>query len=583
MDKIKLNLARAWRSKSFDEVIGQDLLIRMLRNGLYLQHYFPVYLFSGQRGCGKTTTARIFGAALNCDQLSSFQKDPQGNSVPCLQCTSCVAMEHGRHPDFIEIDGASHTGVDDVRSLIDSALLMPLMGRKKIYLVDEAHMLSKAAFNALLKILEEPPASVVFILATTDPQKIIETVRSRCLQLFFKSIEPEVLQERLRIVCEREDIKYDRGGLAIIAQQADGSVRDALNVLEQVRFSSDVVTQEAVLCVLGYMSDRELLGLYEHVLSGSVAGLLNYIAQIQWKKFSASAVWEQFLGLVRVSLWLRHGVKPDELIDYHDEIRKICSTRSVQELIAFLQILHDQELLFARTTSKHDFFEMVLLQLCQRMNKTNPGGAPSSPVAPVPDPVLERECDEDDADETQIDDEEDEEQQDDEPVTKKWGTFIGAIDGLKNPLLSSIFSQGTVKEWNEQTYQLEVEFSKEFVFFTDLLEKSTAVWLPVLKSVFGDSVLFVPKFTGTSVSKKVHDTGSISSNNASVQKSDPLPAASRFVKNTANFKTTFSRQKVASKSYVLPGSPIDISDKQAWPLAHMIMRYIPGTIREIRE
>src|SRR5579871_3248756 len=177
-DTANLNLARKWRSKDFDHIIGQDVAVKMLKNSLYLGQLFPVYLFSGQRGCGKTSTARIFAMAVNCTSLSAFQKNPKTTAIPCLVCDSCVAMATGKHPDFIEIDAASHTGVDTIRTIIDASQLLPLMGSKKIYLIDEAHMLSKSSCNALLKILEEPPCSVLFMLATTDPQKIIETVRS---------------------------------------------------------------------------------------------------------------------------------------------------------------------------------------------------------------------------------------------------------------------------------------------------------------------------------------------------------------------------------------------------------------------
>lgn len=185
MNDMRLNLARKWRSKDFGSIIGQDLSVRMLKNTLYLGNFFPVYLFSGQRGCGKTTTARVFATAVNCDVLSDFQGEPKSHTIPCGLCPSCLEMRAGKHPDFIEIDAASHTGVDNVRQIIEASSLLPLMGKKKIYLIDEAHMLSKAAFNAFLKILEDPPGSVIFILATTDPQKIIETVRSRCFSSFF--------------------------------------------------------------------------------------------------------------------------------------------------------------------------------------------------------------------------------------------------------------------------------------------------------------------------------------------------------------------------------------------------------------
>ena len=187
MNNENLNLARKLRPKNFDQIVGQSLSVRILKNGLYLNTFFPVYLFSGQRGCGKTTSARVFAAAINCQKLSDFQGNPK-QPIPCYECNSCINMVAGKHPDFIEIDAASHTGVDNVRQIIESSSFMPLMGRKKIYLIDEAHMLSKAAFNAFLKILEEPPATVLFILATTDIQRIIDTVRSRCFQIFFSSI-----------------------------------------------------------------------------------------------------------------------------------------------------------------------------------------------------------------------------------------------------------------------------------------------------------------------------------------------------------------------------------------------------------
>ncbi len=183
------------------KLLGNHWLCRLVKNSLYRNLIFPVYLLSGTRGCGKTSVARIFAAALNCEALEQFQKNPQNQQLPCLTCASCLAMQAINHPDFIEIDAASHTGVDNVRAIIDAASFVPVLGKKKIYLIDEAHMLSKAAFNAFLKILEEPPISVVFMLATTDPHKIIETVTSRCFQLFFEPIELHAVADHLAHIC----------------------------------------------------------------------------------------------------------------------------------------------------------------------------------------------------------------------------------------------------------------------------------------------------------------------------------------------------------------------------------------------
>src|SRR3990167_2642348 len=235
MSAVQLNLARKWRSKRFDEIVGQPLPVRMLKNSLFLSQFFPVYLFAGQRGCGKTTTARVFAAAINCERLPLFQKNPREELLPCLVCTSCKAMASGDHPDFIEMDAASNTGVDNVRLIIDAASLLPVLGHKKIYLIDEAHMLSKAAFNAFLKLLEEPPASVLFMLATTEPDKILDTVRSRSFQIFFNFVDNLELTYLLERICIKEGIKYSFDALELISRESEGSVRDAQNILERVR------------------------------------------------------------------------------------------------------------------------------------------------------------------------------------------------------------------------------------------------------------------------------------------------------------------------------------------------------------
>ncbi len=582
MSEVKLNLARKWRSKNFEEIIGQDLLVRMLKNGLYLQQYFPVYLFSGQRGCGKTSTARVFGAALNCEQLDRFQKQPQQHNVPCLLCVSCKAMEQAKHPDFIEIDAASHTGVDNVRMLIDSAALMPLMGRKKIYLIDEVHMLSKAAFNALLKILEEPPPSVIFILATTDPQKIIETVRSRCFQLFFKPVGSQTLHERLRTVCEREDIAFDDAGLLSIVKQTEGSVRDALNLLEQIRFSSNAVTNDAVLKVLGHIEDQELVLLFSLVLVGSPQKLLRAIAHMQWKKFSAPIMWGQLLELVRTALWLHYDVTPLGFVEYHDEIKKILRNCSVKQLTLFLQTMYDQELLFSKTTSKHDFFEMILLQICQGMNKksSSGGGSPSSAVqAPVvPD---DDDMDEDDQDCEDDDDlEEEEEEQDEDALSCQWKQFIVAIDALKDPLINSIFVQGTIQRFDEKTGMLDVKFSKESTFFKQWLDDTQQLWFPLLKKIFGDAVGFTPHFTGAPVAKKKREP---IVHTKPLQSVKPVATGSSAPAQSREFRKPFGRQ--TRSAYYKPFAQevaIDISDTDVWSKTHMIMKHIPGTVKEIR-
>jgi len=380
---VQLNLARKWRSKSFDQIIGQELSIKMLKNSLYLDHYFPVYLFSGQRGCGKTTTARVFACALNCERLPEFQKSPKQCVVPCLECASCTAMLAGNHPDFIEMDAASHTGVDSVRQIVDSSTLLPLMGRKKIYLIDEAHMLSKAAFNAFLKILEEPPSSVLFILATTDTQKIIDTVKSRCFQLFFRSVKTDTLLQHLVTVCEKEKIAADVAALHLIIKETSGSVRDALNLLEQVRFSSSRVSKDAVLAVLGHIDDSRLVALFKILLHHGPSQVLTFLHDLGVEQKSATFIWKRLVQLVRASLWIKHGVEPPHFTEYAHEIKQITRTCSWDRLSSMFDALCSNELIFNKTTAKQALLEMILLQLCNKdTSEDSSSGMATPPLLP---------------------------------------------------------------------------------------------------------------------------------------------------------------------------------------------------------
>ncbi|HSW73829.1 MAG TPA: DNA polymerase III subunit gamma/tau, partial [Candidatus Limnocylindria bacterium] len=378
-DTSTLNLTRKWRSKDFSSIVGQDVSVKILKNSLYLGQFFPVYLFAGQRGCGKTSTARVFAAALNCQLLPEFQKNPKQHTVPCLQCSSCQAMARGNHPDFSEIDAASHTGVDTIRTIIEASQLLPLMGSKKIYLIDEAHMLSKASCNALLKILEEPPQSVVFMLATTDPQKIIETVRSRCFQLLFKAVQTPTLLQHLEMICTSESIAYEVQGLQLIIQETDGSVRDAINLLEQVRFAHPVVTKEAVLGVLGHLDDGHLVELLQIVITQRPAQVLQFLQRINSTRWSADFIWHRFIELLRAALWIKYGVEPDQFVQYTKELRLLLAQCPVDVVHGILDAFYSKEQLFLRTNSKHALLEVILLQLCKK-NKKDDNSSTGTPV-----------------------------------------------------------------------------------------------------------------------------------------------------------------------------------------------------------
>ena len=589
MDTIKLNLARKWRPQNFETIIGQDLSVRTLKNSLYLGQYFPVYLFAGQRGCGKTTTARVFAAAINCEQLSTFQKSPKKALMPCLRCSSCTAMQAAKHPDFIEIDAASHTGVDNVRQIIESSSLLPLMGHKKVYLIDEAHMLSKAAFNALLKILEEPPASALFILATTNPLKVIDTVRSRCFQLFFSSIDLESLLQYLQQVCQKESIEYHDDALTLIITQAEGSARDALNLLEQVRFSSKVVSRDVVLSLLGHIDDSQLICMIKTVLQGSPLEVLQLLQSLQCDRYSAEFIWKRLTELLRALLWLKHGVNPSQFITGIDSLQDLVKQCSLQQLHAMLEMLYANEAIMLKTTTQHALLEMVLLQVCQSNKKSSGGSSSSSAAQQQASVVGEQENDDeqdDDEDEQEYDDDEQEDKEDEEVENagymEQWAQFIACLETLNDPLVVSIFKQARIMYKTEPFDQLDIEFTKDLEFFKNWLEDTKQVWLPLLQKVYSKKVTLNPLFTG--IKKESTKIKRISVPPQKIHQ--PVIQSAQEV-STERKKTTMYKantwKKRARRVPQRSETVVDVSDEVVWKKANLLLQNFPGTVTETSE
>ncbi len=596
MNQSVLNLSRKWRSRTFDAVIGQELPIRILQNSLYVSQFFPVYLFSGQRGCGKTTSARLFAAALNCEGLVLFQKQPKVAKIPCLSCSSCKAMATGGHPDFIEIDAASHTGVDNVRNIIESASLLPVLGRKKVYLIDEAHMLSKAAFNAFLKILEEPPASVLFILATTDPHKIIETVRSRCFQLFFTSIAPEVVADHLEMICTEESISYDKPALVIIAHETEGSARDAINLLEQVRFSTSRVTVEAVLAVLGHMPESVLLDLFEKSINADTQGLIELLRGCAFERYAPLALWQKSTELVRHLLFYKQGVTHRSSFEDTQCLKDLSAKVTVLELISFLQQLYKCESLLLKSTVQHNILELFFIAMSQRANmiptaqqqkaavlsvtpRTIVQQSTSTQNYNVPTPVVasQRQGQEQLIEEQVVGQQSPSlgggSQEDD-----RWNAFVMEVQSLSDPLLQSIFKQAYFKNYAAETKTVTVVFTKEATFFRQWVQDSKPVWMPLLEKSFGAQTELALVFDGSQI---VAPASRLAAERQSMQSQKPSDGygLKEGVKKSFDAPRAVQQQNKDSKKEIM----VDVSDTQKWQKANLLKDLFGGSVVDAKE
>jgi DNA polymerase III subunit gamma/tau len=309
-------IARKWRPQNFDQLVGQNHISQTLTNALKNGRLPHALLFTGPRGTGKTSSARILAKSLRCENSVDF--------MPCGACSSCLEIASGRATDVIEIDGASNNGVDSIRELREGVAFMPSSGKYKIYIIDEVHMLSTSAFNALLKTLEEPPAHVVFILATTEAQKIPQTILSRCQRFDFRRIPTRVIADRMVMICKEESISASDEALWVIARQGDGSMRDAFSLLDQViTFSNGALEKNAVIEILG-LTDRSLLiETLTALIQRDTAATLKILEKLARAGYEPSLFAKDLLENLRCTLLIKlSGENPPEMVDLPDsEIR----------------------------------------------------------------------------------------------------------------------------------------------------------------------------------------------------------------------------------------------------------------------
>ena len=305
-------LYRSERPETFSEMIGQKHIVKILQNQLKNGTVSQAYLFTGIRGTGKTTTARILAKALNCTGDTEDK--------PCGQCQNCQAIRDGKYMDVVELDAASNNGVDDIRSLIDSVYYPPVLGKYKVYIIDEVHMLSASAENAFLKTLEEPPEYAVFILATTDPEKVRPTIRSRCMTLNFKRVSEDELAEGMSRICSKKGVNVTEPALRLIARSADGSVRDALSILEQcISAGDDPVTEELVLEYTGAAGRDFYLDLTDRIIDQDAAGALEAIQAMTAAGADPKVMIGDLMGHYRDLMVVKVAKKPEVMVKVSPE------------------------------------------------------------------------------------------------------------------------------------------------------------------------------------------------------------------------------------------------------------------------
>ena len=292
-----LVLARKYRPRSFEAMVGQEHVVQALANALTQQRLHQAYLFTGTRGVGKTTVSRILAKSLNCTG-----PDGQGGitAQPCGVCDACRDIDAGRFVDYVELDAASNRGVEEISQLLDQAVYKPVLGRFKVYMIDEVHMLSNTAFNAMLKTLEEPPEYLKFVLATTDPQKVPPTVLSRCLQFNLRPMAPQTVQEHLAAVLAQEQIAAEPGALRLLARAARGSMRDALSLTDQaIAFGAGALAEAGVRQMLGAVDRGHAVRLVEALAAGDGAALIQSVDGLRALGLSAAGTLEEMAALLQ--------------------------------------------------------------------------------------------------------------------------------------------------------------------------------------------------------------------------------------------------------------------------------------------
>ena len=379
-------LYRTYRPSTFVEVAGQEHIVKTLKNALATQKLAHAYLFAGPRGTGKTTMAKLLAKALNCDE---------GIGCQCNECKNCKAIIEGTHPDVLELDAASNNGVDEIRDLIDKVKYGTILGRYKVYIIDEVHMLSTGAFNALLKTLEEPPEHVIFILATTEPYKILPTILSRCQRYDFTKLSDKDIKNRLKAVLEKEDVIYNEEAIDIIISLADGGMRDALSILDQVlAYSGNRLNVQDVLDIFALESKEEKLALLNSIIDKNVADVLDRINKYVSLGTDIKRLTDDLLLILKDILIYQssRNVSCLEVLNEQDAayfLRRL----DIDETIKMIDIIMAAQKDYKTVSNIVPLFQVTLLKLVTTKKDSSPAviQEPIKPAAPIEKPIIKPE------------------------------------------------------------------------------------------------------------------------------------------------------------------------------------------------